>query len=383
MAFHLPVIMGLFFICGLSTVMNHLLIPYLQSVWQMSYTAIMSVQLSFYLGYFLGSPLTGFLIRGRFIHGMRIGAILGGLGAVMIALSSIQGSLILTLLSIFCVGSGIAMIQVCANPYVLQMRGESDLAIAQSATGIGMLLAPLIGARCLLANACEDLSIQSLLPPYMIIGSLWFFLAMMLFLLPKTKSEPQKRNPFQFNSVLILGFLGIALSVGVETTIASFIVKYLSDPQILGVSMETAGYLSMLYWFGLVAGRAIGGVLLLKRDSSSILRWHAMSGCLFTCLILFTSGFFAAAAILLLGFSVSMMFPLIFSHVIKNSGENAGQASGILCMANIGGAAIPFIQGIIADTATLHISFIIPFLCYFLLYQLGVQEYQKRAVNTI
>ena len=68
-------------------------------------------------------------------------------------------------------------------------------------------------------------------------------------------------------------------------------------------------------------------------------------------------------AVLSTGLCNSMMFPIIFSIGLKNVPQKEqGQAAGFLCMANIGGALLPLLQGFIADTCSLQFSFIVPFI---------------------
>jgi FHS family L-fucose permease-like MFS transporter len=59
------------------------------------------------------------------------------------------------------------------------------------------------------------------------------------------------------------------------------------------------------------------------------------------------------------------MFPTIFTLAIDGLGKHTGQGSGILCMAIVGGAIVPVIQGAIADQIGIHHAFILPVLCYF------------------
>jgi len=58
------------------------------------------------------------------------------------------------------------------------------------------------------------------------------------------------------------------------------------------------------------------------------------------------------------------MFPTIFTLAIDGLGKHTGQGSGILCMAIVGGAIIPVIQGAIADSIGIHHAFILPVACY-------------------
>ena len=84
-------------------------------------------------------------------------------------------------------------------------------------------------------------------------------------------------------------------------------------------------------------------------------------------------------AILSVGFFNSIMFPTIFTLAIGGRGRRspgpgapsaepgdagAGRASGILCMAVVGGALVPLAQGLLADRLGIRAGFLLPVLCY-------------------
>jgi FHS family L-fucose permease-like MFS transporter len=84
---------------------------------------------------------------------------------------------------------------------------------------------------------------------------------------------------------------------------------------------------------------------------------------------IFGHGQLAMWAILAVGLCNSIMFPTIFSMALHQLGKFTGQGSGILCMAIVGGALVPFAQGLLADTIGLQWSFFVPAACYgFILY---------------
>src|SRR3954454_14739434 len=58
------------------------------------------------------------------------------------------------------------------------------------------------------------------------------------------------------------------------------------------------------------------------------------------------------------------MFPTMFTLGIAGLGPLTGDGSGLLIMAIFGGAAIPVLQGIIADRIGAHHAFILPLICY-------------------
>ena len=69
-------------------------------------------------------------------------------------------------------------------------------------------------------------------------------------------------------------------------------------------------------------------------------------------------------AILLVGLCNSIIFPTIFSLGVAGLGSVTSQGSSILCLAIVGGAIIPLLQGVLADTIGIQLAFILPLLCY-------------------
>ncbi len=69
-------------------------------------------------------------------------------------------------------------------------------------------------------------------------------------------------------------------------------------------------------------------------------------------------------AVLAIGLFNSIMFPTIFTLGVAKLGRHTGEGSGVLCMAIVGGAIVPVIQGYFADTIGLLSSFFVPAICY-------------------
>jgi FHS family L-fucose permease-like MFS transporter len=81
-------------------------------------------------------------------------------------------------------------------------------------------------------------------------------------------------------------------------------------------------------------------------------------------LAVFGTSTLAMWAVLAIGLFNSIMFPTIFSMALHRLGKLTGQASGILCMAIVGGALVPFAQGMVADALNVQKSFLVPTVCY-------------------
>src|SRR3954451_162270 len=112
-------------------------------------------------------------------------------------------------------------------------------------------------------------------------------------------------------------------------------------------------------------GRFIGSLFPLRRfKPGRVLTAHALIAAVLVVISTVTTGWTAVATIISVGLLNSVMFPTIFTIAIDGLGRHTEQGSGILCTAIVGGAFIPALQGVLADKAGLHISFVLPAVCY-------------------
>jgi FHS family L-fucose permease-like MFS transporter len=77
---------------------------------------------------------------------------------------------------------------------------------------------------------------------------------------------------------------------------------------------------------------------------------------------LLTTGMTATFAFISGGLCCSIMWPSIFALAIAGLGKYTSQGSAFLIMMILGGAIIPPVQGILADTSGIHLSYIVPLL---------------------
>jgi FHS family L-fucose permease-like MFS transporter len=73
------------------------------------------------------------------------------------------------------------------------------------------------------------------------------------------------------------------------------------------------------------------------------------------------------------------MFPTIFTLTLDGLGDLKPQASGLLCMAIVGGAIIPPIYGALADGIGYKSAFILVIACYSYILYFGYKK-QKEIV---
>ena len=76
-------------------------------------------------------------------------------------------------------------------------------------------------------------------------------------------------------------------------------------------------------------------------------------------------------SILAVGLFNSIMFPTIFTLSLEGLGDLKAQASGLLCMAIVGGAIVPFIFGGLIDNFGFKTAFILTLICYAYIWYFG------------
>ena len=385
----LVIVTILFFMWGLLTSLNDVLIPHLKAIYTLNYLQAMLVQFCFFGAYFIVSLPAGALIR-------RIGYQRGAVTGLLIAAAgcalfypAARGGYGLFLFAFFVLASGITILQVAANPYVTVLgpaaTASSRLTLTQALNSLGTTVGPLVGGALILGatqvaagdaaarRAQEAATVQG---PYLMLAAALAFLAVLFALarLPKLDGAAAAAVAKDSGSALayrhlVLGAVAIFLYVGGEVSIGSFLVNFLGEGRVAGLpAAQAANYVSV-YWGGALVGRFVGFAVMRFVSPGKTLAFNALAAIVLVLAAILGEGKVAMWAILAVGLCNSIMFPTIFSTALHGLGRHTGQGSGILCMAIVGGAIVPFIQGMLADRIGVQPSFFVPAACYgFILY---------------
>lgn len=375
----------LFFIWGFITCLNDILIPHLKNVFDLNYTQAMLIQFCFFGAYFLVSIPAGLLVRkAGYQRGIVIGLIIAATGCLLFYPAAAMQQYPLFLGALFVLASGITILQVAANPYVTALgkaeTASSRLTMTQAFNSLGTTIAPWFGGLLILAAATAEVGTAefkaqeaaAVQVPYLMLATALLVLAVIFAVLklPKVtehhQAEVADANPgsaWQY-SHLMLGALGIFVYVGGEVAIGSFLVNFLGEPDIAGLAEADAAKYISYYWGGALVGRVIGALVMQKIAAGKVLAFNAVAAAALVLLAMTGSGALAMWAILAVGLFNSIMFPTIFSLAVTGLGKYTSQGSGVLCLAIVGGAIVPLLQGVLADTIGLQMSFILPVLCY-------------------
>jgi len=178
---------------------------------------------------------------------------------------------------------------------------------------------------------------------------------------------------------VLFGVLGIFFYVGAEVSIGSFMVNYLSMPDIGHMSEQQAANYVSWYWGGAMIGRFIGSALMAKFSPRRLLALFGLINALLVLTTMLSTGSVAMYSIIAIGLFNSIMFPTIFALGIERLGPMTSKASSLLIMAIVGGAIVPYVQGVLADHIGLQHAFFLPLLCYLYIVFYGISGSRIRS----
>jgi MFS transporter, FHS family, L-fucose permease len=381
----LAVLTSLFFTWGLITSLNDILVPHFKAIFTLSYVQAMLVQFCFFGAYFVASLPCGYVVeRIGYRRGIIAGLLVAGLGCIGFYPAAQAPSYPLFLASLFVLACGITLLQVAANPAVAGL-GDSEtsasrLNLTQAFNSLGTTIGPPLGSALILTAVAPGMTdrsaeMQAVQGPYLGLAAMLVLTAFVFsrFALPELPSErsaaPGTNSDAASGSLLrerhlVLGVGAIFLYVGAEVAIGSFLVNFLAQPSVAGLSESAAGHHLAFYWGGAMVGRFLGSAVLRKVSAGRVLACNAAAAIVLLLVGMTVQGPIAMWAVLAVGLCNSIMFPTIFTMAIAGLGPRTGAGSGWLCMAIVGGALVPVLMGYFADTIGLTLSFFVPAICY-------------------
>lgn len=406
----------LFFLWGFITVLVDSLVPRLKEVFEMSYAKTVLVQFAFFTAFFVISlPAGAILTKIGYKKGIVLGLVIMAIGCLLFYPAAEYRNFNVFLVGYFTLAGGITVLQVAANPYVALLGSEdgasSRLNLSQAFNSLGTTIAPVVGALFLLSDsvktseeinllnntdkasyyAAEAATVQT---PFLFIAAFIGILALTFSFikLPKVMEESPKGGYLALlkNKMMMLGALGIFVYVGAEVAIGSFLVNYFNDMNLAVVIAENQtmmniantiastfnktfsnsdpksllGIFIIFYWGGAMIGRFIGAYLTKIMSPGRVLSIFALLAIVLIVISINTVGLVSMWSILAVGLVNSIMFPTIFTLTLEGLGDLKAQASGLLCMAIVGGAIIPFAFGSLIDGFGFKTAFILTMICY-------------------
>ncbi len=357
------IIIGLlFFIFGFVTWLNATLIPYLQTACELTSFESYLVTFAFYISYFvMAIPSSKVLEKVGFKKGMSLGLFIMALGALIFVPAAYSRTYVWFLTGLFIQGTGLAILQTAANPYVTILGPIESAAKRISIMGIankfaGILSPVILGAVILsgigkIQNSLADLTsaakasaldtlAEKVILPYVIIAIALIIMAVLILLstLPEIEAEEepvtgdeQKRNSLFQYPYFWFGVVALFFYVGAEVLSVDGQIKY---GLALGFNIDTAKFFSSFTLIAMLVGYLVGIISIPKYISQQkALKYFSLLGIFFTVLAVFTTGYVSILSIAALGFANSIMWPAIWPLAIEGLGKFTKRASAILVMA--------------------------------------------------
>jgi len=320
----------------------------------------------------------------------------------------------LVLAGLFILASGVTILQVAANPLAAALgdprRSHFRLTFSQTFNSFGTFLGPLIGAHLFLegvevkegtvvTDAVRAQALAGIDAAYFWICGLILALVLFFWVSRRIVNEAVPPAPAGSHANMgdlireafssrwaLLGSLAIFLYVGAEVAIGTHMAFFLNSDAVWGqsdapfgvpllgwsmgsdgvsgVSLQEAGKAVAFYWGGAMVGRAIGSVLLARLSATKLLTTFTAVAALLCLYVALVGGVSAGFVALAIGLFNSIMFPVIFTLTLERSTARAEATSGLLCTAIVGGAAIPYLAGLLSDAVGYGMALVLPAACY-------------------
>ena len=402
-------VFALFFIFGGITSLNDIIIPKLKALFTLSYGEAMLVQSAFFMAYFLISVPAAAIVRRRgYMQTAVAGLLTMSAGCLLFVPASSSGQFITFLVALFVLAAGITIVQVVANPLISLLgpvaTTHSRLTFAQAFNSLGTTIFPYVGSILILGGAARvqpaQLSSAALVAfrasETHVIVRTYLGLATVLLLVATLVWRRRGQLADRVVDAAVgdrawdllrqprfsYGVLCIFLYVGAEVAIGSLIVNYLMQSTVMGLGPEAAGKHVTLYWGGAMVGRFIGAYVLRRVSPGKVLAAVAATVIALLVISANTSGVVSGWSLLAIGLFNSIMFPTIFSLACEGLGRRAAQGSGIICVAIVGGAVVPWITGHAADwLMSLKMALAVPALCYAGIFGFGIFARKPRSAT--
>lgn len=402
----ITIIGALFFFFGFVTWANSILIPYLQIACELTNFQSYFVTFAFYVAYFVMAIPSSYILQWiGYKNGIVIGLLICATGTLLFIPAALNRYYLLFLIALYVVGTGLALLQTAANPYITLIGNpegaSSRINVMGTCNSVAGMLAPLIFGSIALKNA-ENLKKQAhelggplkealldslshrVLEPYAVLTLILVVLAILIKYSPLPEIEhptaAADKGSIWEHKHLVWGILSIFSYVGVEVLAIDSLVNFASTQ---GFNLEEAKQFPS-YCIGLMLIGRIAGIFVLGKyiKAQDALAFNTLTSIGFVIASQLLSGLPAVICIILLGLWHSIMWSAIFPLAIDRLGNFTKRGSSYLIMAIVGGAIIPPLYGKIADLLhnDLKTSYLIMLPFYGILLYFGTKGYKiKKA----
>lgn len=341
---------------------------------------------------FMGLPAGMILQKKGYKFTSLTAVIVGLVGVVLMFCSSLfpvadkETIFTVYLLGAFVAGFSMCLLNTVVNPMLNTLGGGGKtgnqlLQFGGATNSLAATICPVLVGYLMGENVREATLIDARPALYIAMGI--FALALIVLLASKLpepildeirregpKKKPSVAGAFRF-SHFVGGIIAIFLYVGIEVGIPNFANLYMTQSPELNISGAVAGSLVGMYWFLMLVGRLLGGLIGGKVSSKSMMMIvSSVIIVLLICAICFDESVTMMMPglnsdltfsmnrvpvnvlfLVLCGLCTSVMWGGIFNLAVEGLGKYTAVASGLFMLMVCGGGVLPLIQGLVADSA--------------------------------
>ena len=391
----------LFFILGFVTWLNGPLIPFFELACELTESQAYFVAFAFYIAYFvMAIPSSWVIEKVGYKNGVSIGLIVIALGAFMFYPAAETRTFLFFLIALFVMGTGLAILQTAANPYVVVIGPRESAAARISVLGLANkfagFISPLALTALVLSNmkdytadkialldsaakaqALDSLALQ-LQTPYIYMGIVILILAVIIRMSPLPEINldedgnvsnqgifKQMANALKFPQ-LVLGVITLILYVAAEVIAGDTIGKFGKQLGVYGENGDLYLKLTSFTMVAMVVGYLLGVSLIPKYVSQvTALKASGILGIILVFLIVYVDASvmvqlpllpvmpLVIILVALLGLANALCWPAIWPLALQDLGGYTKIAGAILVMGIIGGAIFPLVYGYLAEVINL------------------------------
>lgn len=392
----LPIILvtSLFLLWGLAYGLLDVLNKHFQETLSITKLRSTLIQAAYFGAYFLIALPAGYFIqRAGYKKGIITGLLLYASGAMLFYPSAQMESYGFFLVSLFVLASGLAFLETAANPYITVLgppeTSEFRLNMAQSFNGVGSFLGPIIGGALFFGGkaTAPGAELDTVKYVYVIIAAVVLLVAFLFIRTPMPeikeeellidKEEYKGKNLFQhshFIWAIAAQFFYVAAQVG----IAALFINYCTEKK-LGIDNEYASFLLSGSLVLFTLGRFVGTLLMKAVAPNQLLAIYAFINVVLCGVVVWVPGMVSIYSLMAVFFFESIMFPTIFALGVKNLGKYTKKGSSYIIMSIVGGAIMPLVMGYLAQNDSTPFSYIVPMICFVVVFIFGIYGYRIRA----
>lgn len=403
----------LFAVFGFAAWLNSILIPYFQITLELSNVQTTLVTFSFFIAYIvMALPSSSVLKKIGFRYGIVLGLIIMAVGALLFIPAANERAYWLFLTGLFVMGTGQALLQTAANPYITILgpiesaaQRNSFMGVCNKLAGIASqrLLGPvlLLNADVILnklqyMNAAEkvlalnEMALRVINPYWIMTASLVAIaLVMMLVKLPPINEEESNADESGVSKAsiwlypnLILGVLALFCAEGLESITSYYIIPY---GQSMGFTLLQSQPFVDYIIYAMLIGYVCGIFFIPKYISQSrALAICAVGGISLSVIALLTGGFAAVVCMIGMGFCNALNWPCIWPLAINGVGRFTKTAAAILIMAIAGDAVFPVLYATLNTALGVKSGIVLLMLLYvFILFYASIGYKKKSWIKSV